>query len=160
VPTRYAPPGFIRRRQAHEALIHRVDAELAARSRSPMDLHLSANGVDEALRFMYGGDVPARGTFLAGSDTALQLQATDTADVWLVTVGQFTGTDPSDHATYDQLSIQVTGGPAATAAAGVRGRAADLDCWLWRRPPVLPIDRSGDAGLLSRFDSIIAPGIT
>jgi len=152
--------GFIRRRQAHEALIHRVDAELAGRRRSPMDPQLSADGVDEALRIMHGGDVPAWGTFTPGSDTALRLQATDTGDVWLVTVGRFTGTDPSDHVSYDQPSIQVTSGPAAPAASTVRGRAADLDCWLWRRPSLRPVGRSGDPGLLSRFDSIIAPGIT
>src|SRR5205823_7007051 len=46
--------GFIRRRQAHEALIHRVDAELTAGRRTPMDPGLSADGVDEALRVMYG----------------------------------------------------------------------------------------------------------
>ena len=33
--------GFIRRRQAHEALIHRVDAELTAGSRTPLDRDLS-----------------------------------------------------------------------------------------------------------------------
>jgi uncharacterized protein (TIGR03083 family) len=54
--------GFIRRRQAHEALIHRVDAELTAGRRTPMDPGLSADGVDEALRIMYGG-VPPWGTF-------------------------------------------------------------------------------------------------
>ena len=152
--------GFIRRRQAHEALIHRVDAELAARSRSRMDPHLAADGVDEALRIMYGGDVPEWGRFTSGSGTALRLQATDTADVWLITVGRFTGTDPSDQVSYDQPGIQVTSDPAARAASALHGNAADLDCWLWRRPSLMPIARSGDPELLSRFDSIIAPGIT
>ena len=44
--------GFIRRRQAQEALIHRLDAELTAGSRTPMDPDLSADGIDEALRVM------------------------------------------------------------------------------------------------------------
>jgi uncharacterized protein (TIGR03083 family) len=152
--------GFIRRRQAHEALMHRVDAELAARSRSPMEPQLSADGVDEALRIMHGGDVPDWGTFTPGSDEALRLQATDTGDVWLVTLGQFTGTDPSDQACYDQPGIHVASGPGPATAATVRGGAADLDCWLWRRPPFTPVDCSGDPELLGRFDSIIAPGLT
>src|SRR6516225_4382858 len=38
--------GFIRRRQAHEALIHRVDAELTAGTRTPLDPALAADGVD------------------------------------------------------------------------------------------------------------------
>ena len=46
--------GFIRRRQAHEALTHRIDAELTAGERSTMDAELSADEVDEALRVMYG----------------------------------------------------------------------------------------------------------
>jgi uncharacterized protein (TIGR03083 family) len=152
--------GFIRRRQAHEALIHRVDAELAAGSRSPMDPHLSADGVDEVLRVMYGGEVPEWGTFTPGSGTLLRLQATDTEDSWLVTLGRFTGTDPSDQARYDEPSIQVTSAPGTGTAASVRGNAADLDCWLWRRPSLRPVERSGDPVLLSAFDSLIASSIT
>ena len=52
--------GFVRRRQAHEALIHRIDAELTAGRRTPVDPLLGADGVDEALRVMYGG-VPGVG---------------------------------------------------------------------------------------------------
>lgn len=151
--------GFIRRRQAHEALIHRVDAELAAGGRSPMDPRLSADGVDEVLCIMYGGEVPAWGTFTPGNGTVLRLQATDTEDAWLITLGRFTGTDPSDQARYDQPSIQVTNTPGA-GAASVRGTAADLDSWLWRRPSLRPIERSGDRDVLSAFDSMIASGIT
>jgi uncharacterized protein (TIGR03083 family) len=152
--------GFIRRRQAHEALIHRVDAELAAGGRSPMDPQLSADGVDEVLRVMYGGEVPARGTFTPGSGALLRLQATDTEDSWLVTLGRFTGTDPNDQARYDQPGIQVTSAPDTGTAASVRGNAADLDCWLWRRPSLGPVERSGDPDVLSAFDSLIASGIT
>ena len=152
--------GFIRRRQAHEALIHRVDAELAAGGRSPMDPPLSADGVDEVLRIMYGGDVPDWGTFTPGSGTVLRLQATDTGDWWLVSLGRFTGTDPGDQARYDQPAIQVTSALGAETAASICGSAADLDCWLWRRPPLIPVERSGDPDVLSAFDSMIASGIT
>lgn len=45
--------GFVRRRQAHEVLIHRLDAELTAGvDASAMDPRLSADGVDELLRVM------------------------------------------------------------------------------------------------------------
>jgi uncharacterized protein (TIGR03083 family) len=50
--------GFIRRRQAHEALVHRLDAELTAGNRTPMDPVLCSDGVDEVLKVMYGGDPP------------------------------------------------------------------------------------------------------
>ena len=151
--------GFVRRRQAHEALIHRVDAELAAESRTPMDPRLSTDGVDEVLRVMYGGDLPEWGTFTADDGAALRLLATDTGESWLVTLGRFTGIDPSDQARYDQPGIQVIGAPELAAAATIHGSAADLDCWLWRRPTLMPVERSGDPEVLSAFDTTIASGI-
>ena len=87
--------GFIRRRQAHEALIHRVDAELTAGQRTPLDPALSADGVGEALRVMYGG-LPSWGTFTPADGLTLRLRATDTDDSWFLTLGQFTGTDPDE----------------------------------------------------------------
>ncbi len=60
--------GFVRRRQAHEALIHRVDAELTVRDRTPLDPALSADGADEALMIMFGGDLPDWGIFAAEAD--------------------------------------------------------------------------------------------
>jgi uncharacterized protein (TIGR03083 family) len=150
--------GFIRRRQAHEALIHRIDAELAAGSRTPVDPLLGADGVDEALRVMYGA-VPEWGRFTSDDGKTLRLEATDTGDAWFVTLGRFTGTDP-DGTSYDEPDIHAAesdpGGPAAVTVAG---SAADLDCWLWHRPPVARIERSGDAEVLGGFESAIAPGI-
>lgn len=49
---------FTYRRQAHEALIHRLDAELAAGQVTPLPVDLAADGVDEALDVMYGGCRP------------------------------------------------------------------------------------------------------
>ena len=55
--------GFVLRRQAQEATVHRVDAELTVGERTPMDALLSTDGIDEALRVMYGG-CPAWATFV------------------------------------------------------------------------------------------------
>lgn len=149
---------FIRRRQAHEALIHRVDAELAAGSRTPLDPFLSADGVDEALRVIYGG-VPDWGTFTPDdAGLAVRLRTTDTGDSWLVMLGRFTGTD-SDGSSYDEPDIHAAGNdPGTEAAAEVTGAAADLDCWLWHRPPTGPVRQSGDREVLSRFETTIEPG--
>ncbi len=159
--------GFIIRRQAHEALIHRVDAELTAgERRSLMDPALSADGVDEALRIMYGGDPPEWGTFAAEEAATLRVQAIDTGDSWFVRLGQFTGTDPEGGKSYDQPGIDIAaadpGGPDSgnTAAATIRGTADDLDCWLWQRPADTPLERSGDRDVLGRFDQVIAEGIS
>ena len=40
--------GFVLRRQAHEALVHRIDAEQAAGARSEVDPRLAADGVAES----------------------------------------------------------------------------------------------------------------
>ena len=151
--------GFIRRRQAHEALIHRVDAELTAGQRTPMDPGLSADGVDEALRIMYGG-LPPWGTFAPSGAGTLRLRASDTGNTWLVTLGRFTGTDPGNGKRYDEPDIHTVGtDPGDPADAEVVATAADLDCWLWHRPEYTPVTTSGDPEVLAHFESTIAPGI-
>jgi uncharacterized protein (TIGR03083 family) len=151
--------GFIRRRQAHEALIHRIDAELAAGQRTAMDPRLSADGVDEALRIMYGG-VPAWGSFTPQQGHDVRIRVTDTADSWLVTLGQFTGTSPASNTSYDQPTLEVAAAdPGGSAAAEIGGAAADLDCWLWNRPAAGPVDCSGDEAVLGKLRTILAAGI-
>jgi uncharacterized protein (TIGR03083 family) len=151
--------GFIRRRQAHEALIHRVDAELTAGNRTAIDPQLAADGVDEALRVMYGG-VPDWGSFTPDPGRMVRLRATDTGDSWLVTPGRFAGTDPDDGTSYDEPCIDAADRDSGGPAAEISGSAASLDCWLWHRPPPGPVERSGDPDVLGGLDAVIAPGIT
>ena len=153
--------GFIRRRQAHEALIHRIDAELTAGQRSGMDPLLSADGVDEAIRVMFGGDLPEWGKLDTDAAMTLRILATDTGDTWLVALGQFTGTDPSDQRSYDQPGIMAADSdPGTESAATIAGTAADLDCWLWGRPTQGTTERSGDPAVIDSFDAVIADGIS
>jgi uncharacterized protein (TIGR03083 family) len=155
--------GFVIRRQAHEALIHRVDAELTAgQPRSVIDPALAADGVDEVLRIMYGGDVPAWGSFAPDGNGLVRIHATDTGTVWLAELGRFTGTDPDDSKTYDEPGIRVTGPGQGTdsAAATISGTADDLDCWLWHRPTQAALDRSGDTAALAGLDALLADGIS
>jgi len=153
--------GFIRRRQAHEALIHRIDAELTAGSRTAMDPRLSADGADEALRIMYGGDLPAWGALTADGGQTLRMSAADTGYSWFVTLGRFSGTDPEDGRAYDQPGMQVAAADhGSPAAAEISASGADLDCWLWRRPVLGPVSRSGDPEVLAALDALIADGIS
>jgi uncharacterized protein (TIGR03083 family) len=151
--------GFIRRRQAHEALVHRLDAELTAGDRTPLDPALSADGVDEVLRVMYGG-CPPWGTITADGDgPAMRLRATDTGDSWLVTPARFTGTDP-DGKSYDEADIHVaTEDPGTDAAATVSGTAEDLNCWLWHRPARTEPERTGDLAVVTRFEEHVSRGV-
>lgn len=151
--------GFIRRRQAHEALIHRIDAELTAHDRTPMEPDLSTDGVDEALTIMYGA-VPSWGRFTPDPTQTVRIQTTDTNCSWLLTLGQFTGID-DDGTAHDEPDLRVAvSDTIGKAAATVRGVAADVDCWLWHRPTVGQIERAGDPVALQRMDQTIAAGIS
>ena len=149
--------GFVRRRQAHEALIHRVDAELVAGAdRMPIDPRFGADGVDEVLRIMYG-DHPAWGRFDPEPAQTVLLRTTDTGDAWLITLGRFAGTDPGDGVHYDEPALAVAA-EASSPAAMLTGRAEDLDLWLWHRPPAQPLTRTGDPAVLAAFEASFAQG--
>jgi len=152
--------GFVRRRQAHEALIHRVDAELTTGDRTSLDPQLSADGVDEAIRIMFGGDLPAWGMFTPDEGSSLRIVAADTGDIWMIEIGRFIGMDPDSGRACDDKGIKVTGtGSDAEPAAAISGDAADLDCWLWGRPALGRVNRSGNEAVLTDFDEIVAQGV-
>jgi uncharacterized protein (TIGR03083 family) len=148
---------FVRRRQAHEAFIHRLDAELTAGDRTAMDTPLAADGIDETLRVLYG-HLPAWGTFTPEPARTVRLTATDTGAAWLVTLGRFTGTDPSGTG-HDEPDLTVAELPDGAAAAEVRASAVDLNCWLVNRPTLGDVARSGDAGVLEQLAAVVGPGV-
>src|SRR5680860_709894 len=151
--------GFTRRRQAHEALIHRVDAELTADvPRTPLDPALSSDGVDEVLRIMFAG-VPSWGHTEVEPGATLRISATDTDGSWLVTLGRMTGTDPEGNSHDDPDIVISDPDPGEDAAATVSADAADLDCWLWGRPTIVSLERSGDQRIQSRFQEIVDQGL-
>lgn len=151
--------GFIQRRQAHEALIHRVDAELTAGQRTPLNPQLAADGIDEALRVMYGG-CPPWGTITPDPGRTVRIRATDTGGTWLVTLARFTGTDPDDGKSYDDPDIHVAASDGGEATrAEISGTAADIDCWMWNRDPLGPVTQSGDKAVLDGFGAIISSPI-
>ena len=77
--------GYISRRQAHEALIHRIDAELTVGAeRSPVDCRLAADGVDEALRVMRGYP-PEYGLTASPLGPSVTIAVVDGFHTWTVT---------------------------------------------------------------------------
>lgn len=152
--------GFIRRRQAHEALIHRIDAELTADvQRAPVDPELASDGVDEALRIMFGGS-PPWGEVDPEPAVTLRVRTTDTGRSWLLTLASFSGTDPEGRTYADEPAIVVADEDAGEeAAATVEGTAADLDCWLWGRPTIGALTRTGDEVVHERFQDIVSQGV-
>ncbi len=148
--------GYIRRRQAHEALIHRLDAELTTGERTPMDCRLAADGVDEALRVMRGHEPDETLTHVPVS-APVTIATVDAMHSWTVTPVRITGTWNGRE--IDVQRFLVSDGPDPAATAEISGSAADLDCWLWNRPPEGEITRDGDAAALAAVDAVLADSI-
>jgi uncharacterized protein (TIGR03083 family) len=143
---------FIYRRQAHEALIHRRDAELAAHQVSPFPADLAADGVDEVLDIMYGG-CPPWGEF-SPLPHYIRLDLTDTGDHVWVQLGRFHGTDPEgiQHAEDD---LHVVADPGVDPDAVISGTAEALDARLWRRADGADIHLAGDLRIVDKFRQIV-----
>lgn len=150
--------GFILRRQAHEALIHRLDAELAAGTVTALDPRLAADGVRELLAVMYGG-CPPWGTQTPGEEH-VRLDCTDTDDQVWVNLARFTGTDPETGKDHDEEDVMVVADPGGEPDAVVQGPAGALDAWLWHRTDDTEIRTVGDAGALERLSALLAGPIT
>jgi uncharacterized protein (TIGR03083 family) len=145
------------RRQAHEALIHRLDAEEAAGQVTGLDPRLASDGVLEALTVMYGG-CPPWGT-ITPSDRVVDVRLTDTGDVLHVALARFTGTDP-DGTTYDEPDLAVVPDGSAAAIATVSGTAGDLDAWLWHRGEGrVEVALDGDQAVLDELRGILSQPI-
>jgi uncharacterized protein (TIGR03083 family) len=147
--------GFVRRRQAHEALIHRVDAELTADAPvTGFDPALATDGVAEVVDWMYGG-IPEWAEHHVDGPVG-RLATTDTGARWLVRIGRLSGTSPDTGNTYTDeptLTRVAEGDPSFSVA----GAARDLDAWLWNRPTITEVVADGPD--IDRFRAIVAGGV-
>lgn len=146
--------GFTFRRQAHEALIHRLDAELTAGDLTPLDPELAADGVDEALAVMFGG-TPPWGAFTPLPEDLPRHVRVDLTDrdesVWVL-LGHFTGTDPESGTRHEAIEdISVVGDPGGEPDVVVDGPAGAMDAWLWRRGGDAEIRVAGDQSAYDHF---------
>lgn len=146
--------GFILRRQAHEALIHRLDAELVAGSVTPLPADLAADGVAEALGVMYGG-CPPWGTFTPDG-RIVEVVCTDTDVTLAVALGRFSGTDPETGTTYDEPDLSLSTVGDQDVVATISGSADDLDAWLWHRRDESVLAVSGDEAALADLGAMLA----
>ena len=150
--------GFVLRRQAHEALIHRVDAECTVGDRTPLDAALAADGVDEALRVMFSGAPP--GTALTVDEQAtVRLRTTDTAAAWVAALAHFEGPDDQGGTQAGPTLLVAEDDHGLPCAATVSASAGDLDCWLWGRPPLGSVELAGDVRVLAGLRAVVDTGI-
>ncbi len=141
--------GFTFRRQAHEALIHRLDAEQTAGTVTPLDTALAADGVLECLDVMFGG-TPPWGEFRP-LPHYVRVDCTDTGDRTWVQIGRFVGTNPKDDTGYDDNDIHVVADPGVEPDAVVEGPATVLNTWLWRRGDDAEVKVHGDRRIYDHF---------
>jgi uncharacterized protein (TIGR03083 family) len=150
--------GFTYRRQAHEALVHRVDAEQTAGTPSPLDPALATDGIDEVLGVMYGG-TPAWGSF-HGLPHHLRIDVTDTGTPVWVQLGRFSGTDPDSGTVYDEDDIAVVDDPGTDPDAVISGTSEVLLLRLWRRGDGADTHLTGNLEIVDRFRQIVHQPIT
>ena len=120
--------GFVQRRMAQEAAVHRWDAEEAAGDPSPIDSALAIDGIDEFVEYM--GDFDPS----LDVDETVSLVATE-GPTWVL------------RATAGNLVPDAGGEPVAVAT----GTASDLLLALWRRPVLDRVSVTGDREALDRF---------
>jgi uncharacterized protein (TIGR03083 family) len=127
--------GFWIRRMAHETLIHRVDAELAAAAPvGPVEEGLAVDGIEEMLQVMltWGSRAyrESLAPVLAGND-GLAVALDTGGRSWTVRVGAG--------------AVSAETGVGADAQAVVSGSAGEVLLWLWRRVAPDAVKVEGDA---------------
>ncbi len=130
--------GFWARRMAHETAVHRIDAELAIGTPTPVDAELAVDGVDEILVIMLEGDWSEEPDDTA---TGQQVRISTGGRTWRVTL--------------ERESVRVADdGEAGDATLG--GDPSDVLLWLWGRAPDEHVVRSGEGEALRVLRSRLA----
>ncbi|NND04151.1 MAG: maleylpyruvate isomerase family mycothiol-dependent enzyme [Acidimicrobiia bacterium] len=144
--------GWVLRRQAHEAAIHRVDAELTTGTASALDHGLAVDGVDEILTVMIGG-YPSWAEFTPDG-TSIAIRLTDAERSWHLRGGRMTGTSPRTGNDYDLEAFDVIEGADDDADATISAPAAAMDLWLWGRGTDIAV--AGDRTQADRLRALAA----
>lgn len=150
---------WVLRRQAHEALVHRVDAQqTAGLPVADPGVALAADGVDEMLGVMVSG-LPPWASFTPDGQR-VRLLATDAGREWVMAFGRFHGTSPTTGTVYDEECAELVGeapweGEDEDVTASVTGRAWDLELWLWGRGGADGLTVDGDTAAVDRLRAVI-----
>jgi uncharacterized protein (TIGR03083 family) len=138
--------GFWIRRLAHETVVHRADAELAAgRAVGPVEPEFALDGVDEMLQVMVAWGSRAKHRYVADD-----LRAHDGLTVGLAAAGA------SWTLRVTAANAALTTGIDAGVQAEVHGDPAELLMWLWRRLPSDALEVNGDAAKAAALHDLIA----
>ena len=147
--------GWVRRRQAHETLIHRVDAELAAGGLFNVDAALAADGVDEILRVHLDVEpLPDWATYEPDGATAI-IDIEDDPASWTIDLGRFMGTNPGTGKVHNDPALRFVD-TANRPSSAIRGSGTDVDLWLWGRGPLDPLTVEGNLDVVHQIRATAA----
>jgi uncharacterized protein (TIGR03083 family) len=135
-----APAAFWARRQAHETMVHRADAELAAGRAVVLDAALAADGIDEWLWMLSGPRRAEMGTAALPPGAVLHLRAAQDERFrdWLVRAGP------------DAITVRDDAGAADVTVCGPAGQL--LLVLLRRLPPAAGnVSVAGERALLATW---------
>lgn len=132
-----SPLEFWVRRQAHETTIHRVDAECAAGTVTPIPGDVATDGIDELLT---GFVIRPRGKLRSEQPRTLGVHTTDTDAHWLLKISQ------------EPVITERVDAPAGTTLSG---RAADVYLALWNRLPLRDLEIGGDEQLVRDWPAAV-----
>lgn len=131
---------FWMRRMAHEAAIHRWDAQLATRDvPDGFAAPFASDGVDEALTIYVPSHCRPKSE-LEGNGETFHLHCTDTAGEWVLRFEGKGMTVTREHAKAD---------------VAIRGAASDLFLFVWHRLPLVRFDVVGDEVLATRYFALV-----
>lgn len=125
--------GWWTRRQLHETLVHRIDAELAASASWTVEPELAVDAIDEHLGNIAASVYFSRGVANLKGEGSLHLHTTDAEGEWMITLRD------------DGFDITHEHGKGTVAA---RGSAGDLLAAVTNRGGTEPLEVFGDAELL------------
>jgi uncharacterized protein (TIGR03083 family) len=129
-----SPLAMWARRQAHETIIHRVDAEAAAGTLTTPASDIASDGIDELLTCF----ITRRSSkFRLDPARTIEISAADTGGVWSVLVGP-------DRITTSRAA-------AESPDVAIRGAAADLYLFLWNRGGQAGLEAEGDTSLAAAW---------
>jgi uncharacterized protein (TIGR03083 family) len=136
---RMAPATFWARRQAHETMVHRADAELAVGREAVLDSALAADGIDEWLGLAANPLRRAPAATALPPGAVLRVHASDEGwgpRAWLISIAP------------DGMTVRAGNGPADVTVAGRAGRL--LLVLVRRLPPdATNVLVTGNPGLLA-----------
>lgn len=122
--------GFYARRGQFETLVHRIDAEIAAGDRTPIDGDMAVDGIDERLTVVVGPDAEPR------PEGSLHLHRTDGEGEFMLTV---------------EGERVVIGREHGKGDAALRGTGEELFLAMWGRRDLDGLELFGDAAIAQQW---------